>query len=82
MDAIGLPTPPSTQVPNQAAVALAATTATGGPTDTLANTVNNSSGELIDLYYAMKYVGPTAHSMGVSIQETATAVRRYGRSTR
>ncbi|MFJ6293190.1 phage tail tape measure protein [Streptomyces griseoviridis] len=48
--------------------------------DTLANTVNNSSGELIDLYYAMKYVGPTAHSMGVSIQETATAVGLLGKS--
>ncbi|MEV6124374.1 phage tail tape measure protein [Streptomyces sp. NPDC052077] len=48
--------------------------------DTLANTVNNSSGELIDLYYAMKYVGPVAHGMGVSIQETATAVGLLGKA--
>ncbi|MFJ1650109.1 phage tail tape measure protein [Streptomyces sp. NPDC088337] len=48
--------------------------------DTLANTVNNASGELIDLYYAMKYVGPTAHSMGVSIQDAATTVGLLGKS--
>ncbi|MEV7422875.1 phage tail tape measure protein [Streptomyces sp. NPDC091212] len=48
--------------------------------DTLANTVNNSSGELIDLYYAMKYVGPIAHGMGVSIQETATSVGLLGKA--
>ncbi|MFJ1699412.1 phage tail tape measure protein [Streptomyces sp. NPDC088252] len=48
--------------------------------DTLANTVNNSSGELIDLYYAMKYVGPVAHGMGVTIQETATSVGLLGKA--
>ncbi|MEU8688836.1 phage tail tape measure protein [Streptomyces sp. NPDC048665] len=48
--------------------------------DTLANTANSSSGELMDLYYAMKYVGPTAHSMGISIQDAATAVGLLGKS--
>ncbi|MEU7044930.1 phage tail tape measure protein [Streptomyces varsoviensis] len=48
--------------------------------DVLANTTNNASGELIDLYYAMKYVGPTAHSMGVGIEDAATAVGLLGKS--
>jgi TP901 family phage tail tape measure protein len=48
--------------------------------DVLANTANSSSGELMDLYYAMKYVGPTAHSMGVSIKDAATAVGLLGKS--
>ncbi|WP_405883677.1 phage tail tape measure protein [Streptomyces sp. NBC_01384] len=48
--------------------------------DTLANTANSASGELMDIYYAMKYVGPIAHSAGVSLQDTATAVGLLGKS--
>ncbi|MFF3912674.1 phage tail tape measure protein [Streptomyces sp. NPDC001852] len=48
--------------------------------DTLANTSNAASGELMDIYYAMKYVGPVAHSAGVSLQDTATAVGLLGKS--
>ncbi|WP_329177799.1 phage tail tape measure protein [Streptomyces sp. NBC_01477] len=48
--------------------------------DVLANTSNSASGQLIDLYYAMKYVGPTAHSLGVSVDEAATAVGLLGKS--
>lgn len=48
--------------------------------DTLANTANSASGELMDIYYAMKYVGPIAHSVGVSIQDTATAIGLLGKS--
>ncbi|MEV4437480.1 phage tail tape measure protein [Streptomyces sp. NPDC049577] len=48
--------------------------------DVLANTTNNASGELIDMYYAMKYVGPTAHGMGVEIEDAATAIGLLGKS--
>jgi TP901 family phage tail tape measure protein len=48
--------------------------------DVLANTSNSASGELMDIYYAMKYVGPIAHTMGVSIKDTATAVGLLGKS--
>ncbi|MFF7192004.1 phage tail tape measure protein, partial [Streptomyces sp. NPDC008222] len=48
--------------------------------DTLANTSNAASGELMDIYYAMKYVGPVAHSAGISLQDTATAVGLLGKS--
>src|SRR5690349_4163069 len=48
--------------------------------DVLANTSNAASGQLLDLYYAMKYVGPTAHSLGVSVDEAATAVGLLGKS--
>lgn len=48
--------------------------------DVLANTSNSASGQLIDLYYAMKYLGPTAHSLGVSLNDTATAVGLLGKS--
>lgn len=48
--------------------------------DVLANTSNSASGQLMDIYYAMKYVGPIAHSMGVSIQDAATAVGLLGKS--
>lgn len=48
--------------------------------DTLANTANSASGELMDIYYALKYVGPIAHSAGVSLQDTATAVGLLGKS--
>ncbi|WP_042389704.1 phage tail tape measure protein [Streptacidiphilus melanogenes] len=48
--------------------------------DTLANTSNSASGELMDIYYAMKYVGPVAHGMGISLQDAATAVGLLGKS--
>ena len=48
--------------------------------DTLANTSNSASGELMDIYYAMKYVGPIAHTMGVSLKDAATAVGLLGKS--
>lgn len=48
--------------------------------DTLANTANNTSGELIDLSYALKYVGPTAHSLGVDIEDASTAIGLLGKS--
>jgi len=48
--------------------------------DVLANTSNAASGQLIDLYYAMKYVGPTAHSLGVSVDDAATAIGLLGKS--
>lgn len=48
--------------------------------DVLANTVNSTSGELMDLYYAMKYVGPTAHSLSIPLQDVATAVGLLGKS--
>jgi TP901 family phage tail tape measure protein len=48
--------------------------------DTLANVANNTSGELTDLAYALKYVGPTAHSLGIGIQEAATAIGLLGKS--
>lgn len=48
--------------------------------DILANTSNSASGQLMDIYYAMKYVGPIAHTMGVSIKDTATAVGLLGKS--
>jgi TP901 family phage tail tape measure protein len=48
--------------------------------DVLANTSNAASGELMDIYYAMKYVGPVAHSAGISLKDTATAVGLLGKS--
>lgn len=48
--------------------------------DVLANTSNSASGGLMDIYYAMKYVGPIAHSAGVSVQDTATAIGLLGKS--
>ncbi|NUS16307.1 MAG: phage tail tape measure protein [Streptomyces sp.] len=48
--------------------------------DVLANATNSASGELMDMYYAMKYVGPTAHSLSVSIEDTATAIGLLGKS--
>ncbi|WP_435173306.1 phage tail tape measure protein [Actinacidiphila sp. bgisy145] len=48
--------------------------------DVLANTANSASGQLVDLYYAMKYLGPTAHSLGISLNDAATAVGLLGKS--
>ncbi|MFI2612047.1 phage tail tape measure protein [Kitasatospora sp. NPDC018619] len=48
--------------------------------DVLANATNSASGELMDMYYAMKYVGPTANSLSISIEDTATAIGLLGKS--
>lgn len=48
--------------------------------DTLASTANSASGDIKDIYYAMKYTGPVAHGLGVSIQETASAVGMLGKA--
>ncbi|MEU0624973.1 phage tail tape measure protein [Streptomyces rubiginosohelvolus] len=48
--------------------------------DTLAATANNASGDIIDIYYAMKYAGPVAHGLGVNMQEAASAVGMLGKA--
>ncbi len=48
--------------------------------DTLAATANAASGDIIDIYYAMKYAGPVAHGLGVTMQETASAVGMLGKA--
>ncbi|PBC72241.1 MULTISPECIES: phage tail tape measure protein [unclassified Streptomyces] len=48
--------------------------------DTLASTANAASGDIKDIYYAMKYAGPVAHGLGVSIEETASAVGMLGKA--
>ncbi|MFI1161358.1 phage tail tape measure protein [Streptomyces sioyaensis] len=48
--------------------------------DTLASTANAASGDIKDIYYAMKYAGPVAHGLGVNIQETAAAVGMLGKA--
>ncbi|MFI0156233.1 phage tail tape measure protein [Streptomyces lydicus] len=48
--------------------------------DTLASTANAASGDIKDIYYAMKYTGPVAHGLGVNIQETAAAVGMLGKA--
>ncbi|MEW2402125.1 phage tail tape measure protein [Streptomyces sp. NPDC046862] len=48
--------------------------------DTLAATANAASGDIIDIYYAMKYAGPVAHGLGVTMQETAAAVGMLGKA--
>ncbi|MCF0086593.1 MULTISPECIES: phage tail tape measure protein [unclassified Streptomyces] len=52
----------------------------GRAADTLAATANAASGDIIDIYYAMKYAGPVAHGMGVSMQEAASAVGMLGKA--
>ena len=42
--------------------------------DVLANTANAASGSISDIALALKYVGPVAKSVGVSIDDTATAI--------
>ncbi|NUP69304.1 MAG: phage tail tape measure protein [Nonomuraea sp.] len=52
----------------------------GRAADTLAATANAASGDIVDIYYAMKYAGPVAHGMGVSMQEAASAVGMLGKA--
>lgn len=46
----------------------------GQVADVLANTANAASGSINDIALALKYVGPVAKSVGVSIGDTATAI--------
>ncbi|MFC8207932.1 phage tail tape measure protein [[Kitasatospora] papulosa] len=52
----------------------------GRAADTLAATANAASGDIIDIYYAMKYAGPVAHGLGVNMQEAASAVGMLGKA--
>lgn len=52
----------------------------GVAADTLAATANAASGDIMDIYYAMKYAGPVAHGLGVTMQETAAAVGMLGKA--
>ncbi|MFD7995518.1 phage tail tape measure protein [Streptomyces mexicanus] len=52
----------------------------GKAADTLAATANAASGDIIDIYYAMKYAGPVAHGLGVNMQEAAAAVGMLGKA--
>ncbi|MFJ2247467.1 phage tail tape measure protein [Streptomyces sp. NPDC094461] len=48
--------------------------------DTLAATANNASGSITDIYYSMRYAGPVANALGVTLQDTAAAVGMLGKS--
>jgi TP901 family phage tail tape measure protein len=46
----------------------------GHVADVLANTANAASGEITDMANALKYVGPVAKTIGVNIDNVATAI--------
>ncbi|MCX4792488.1 phage tail tape measure protein [Streptomyces sp. NBC_01221] len=48
--------------------------------DILAATANSASGNITDIYYAMKYAGPVAHGLGVSMEDAAAAVGMLGKA--
>lgn len=48
--------------------------------DTLAATANSASGSINDIYNSMKYAGPVAHALGISLQGTVAAVGVLGKS--
>ncbi|MGV9891741.1 phage tail tape measure protein [Streptomyces sp. NPDC003395] len=52
----------------------------GKAADILAATANAASGDIIDIYYAMKYAGPVAHGLGVTMQEAAAGVGMLGKA--
>lgn len=52
----------------------------GVAADTLAATANAASGDITDIYYAMKYAGPVAHGLGVTMQEAAAGVGMLGKA--
>lgn len=52
----------------------------GRAADTLAATANNASGGIIDIYYAMRYAGPVAAGLGVSMEDAASAVGMLGKA--
>ncbi|MFB7738226.1 phage tail tape measure protein [Streptomyces sp. NPDC056112] len=52
----------------------------GRAADVLAATSNSASGSITDIYYAMKYAGPVANGLGVSLKDTAAAVGMLGKA--
>lgn len=48
--------------------------------DTLAATATGASGGIKDIWYAMKYAGPVANALGVSMQDTAAAIVGLGKA--
>ncbi|MDJ0464980.1 phage tail tape measure protein [Streptomyces sp. H27-C3] len=52
----------------------------GRAADILAATANSASGDIIDIYYSMKYAGPVAHGLGVSMEEAAAGVGMLGKA--
>ncbi|MFJ1837837.1 phage tail tape measure protein [Streptomyces sp. NPDC088175] len=52
----------------------------GRASDILAATANAASGDVVDIYYAMKYAGPVAHGLGISMEEAASAVGMLGKA--
>lgn len=46
----------------------------GKVADVLANTANAASGGILDIANALKYVGPIARSLGITITDTAAAI--------
>ncbi|MFB1044171.1 phage tail tape measure protein [Streptomyces chrestomyceticus] len=48
--------------------------------DTLAATANSASGSITDIYYSMRYAGPVANALGVSLEDTAAAVGMLGKA--
>ncbi|MCA1185703.1 phage tail tape measure protein [Saccharopolyspora sp. 6T] len=42
--------------------------------DVLANTANAAAGEITDIGYSLKYVGPVARSLGIDIDQAAAAI--------
>ncbi|MFG2956361.1 phage tail tape measure protein [Streptomyces sp. NPDC048291] len=48
--------------------------------DILAATANNASGGIIDIYYAMRYAGPVAAGLGVSMEDAASAIGMLGKA--
>lgn len=48
--------------------------------DVLANTITNTSGDINDLYTGLKYIGPVAHSLGIDLDDTATAMAEMGKA--
>ncbi|WP_405999402.1 phage tail tape measure protein [Streptomyces sp. NBC_00829] len=52
----------------------------GRAADILAATANNASGGIIDIYYAMRYAGPVAAGLGVSMEDAAAGVGMLGKA--
>lgn len=52
----------------------------GQAADTLAATATGASGGIRDIWYAMKYAGPVAHSLSISMQDTAAAIVGLGKA--
>ena len=48
--------------------------------DVLAATANSASGGITDIYYAMRYAGPVAHGLGVSMEDAASAIGMLGKA--